>query len=505
MKPEIGAVLDGYKLLSEIASGSCGTVFQAENIISGEIVALKIFPEQGSFAEHELQAIRLFRKIEHPNLIRIHHVGQNGPMLFYTMDWCESSLAQRKVTADELLEIARKLAGALAALHGHGLIHRDIKPANLLFRNGEIVLGDIGLVTRQENSTPAGSPGFFSPALQAKRSVPDAYSDCYALAKSLYCALSELGPDKFPYYEGTLSPAASLLMCAIMAVCSDPPEIHDAAEFLHFLNEPDPNSSRRGKNRSWRIILPVILGLFLLSATGFFFLRHSFRKETAPSRETLPPTQNTIQDQPRETNEFVKMQQEIEWLRKSAGQCKDPEKKFELERKICFAELLADLLKRRDAGKLSYFEFQQEQENLIRTSDFIQRFRFTGTEKMIYPERNLEATDPELEQKLEITDPKLKKTWNDANKKWQTQKNTYALKILRKIRVSRRKPEDILREMAVKDPALQFYGLDQLEFLDRYKNAKFSGRQSAKQECGEAITKYLQCREAFLQTMDKAE
>ena len=503
MKPGIGAVLDGYKLLSEVASGSCGTVFQAENIISGERVALKIFPEQGSFAEHELQAVRLFRKIEHPNLIRIHHVGQNGSMLFYTMDWCESSLAQRKVSPEELLEIARKLTGALAALHGHGLIHRDIKPANLLFRDGEIVLGDIGLVTRQENATPAGTRGFMPPVRQNKIAVPDVYSDCYALAKSLYCALSGQGPGKFPCYEGTLSSAASLLMCAIMAVCSDPPEIHDTAEFLHLLNESDSNSSRRKKIRLWRIILPVISGLFLFSAAGFFFLRHSFRKETAPSRETLPPTQKTIQVQPRETNEFVMMQQEIEWLRKSAGQCKDPEKKFELERKICFAELLADLLKRRNAGMLSYFEFRQEQENLIRTSNFIQRFRFTGTEKMIYPERDLEAADPELEKKLEITDPKLKKTWNDANKKWQTQKNSYALKILRKIRESRRKPEDILREMAGKDPALQFYGLDQLEFLDRYKNAKFSGRTDAKKECDEAIAKYLQCRKAFLQAISK--
>ena len=186
----VNTVLDGYKLLAEIASGSCGTVFQAENVISGERVALKIFPGQGNLAGRELQAVRLYQSIEHPNLIRIHHVGQKDDMLFYTMDWCESSLAERKVSAEELAEIAGKLTGALAELHKHGLLHRDIKPDNILFRKGEAVLGDIGLLTRGENATYGGTPGFMPPDLATGKTAPNEYTDCYALAKSLYSALT---------------------------------------------------------------------------------------------------------------------------------------------------------------------------------------------------------------------------------------------------------------------------------------------------------------------------
>ena len=71
MKPEmLNTVLDGYKLLAEHGSGSSGTVYQAENIISRQIVALKILSAQNDLAQRELAALCLFQSIEHPNLIQ---------------------------------------------------------------------------------------------------------------------------------------------------------------------------------------------------------------------------------------------------------------------------------------------------------------------------------------------------------------------------------------------------------------------------------------------------
>ena len=227
----LNTVLDGYKILAELGSGSSGIVYQAENIFSRQIVALKILSAQTDLAQRELAALRLFQSIEHPNLIRIHHIGQTGNQVFYTMDRCESSLAERKVSAEKLAEIAPKLTGALAELHKHGLIHRDIKPENILFRKGEAVLGDIGLVTRGENATYGGTPGFMSPDLAQGKIVPNEYTDCYALAKSLYSALTGEKPGNFPSYSGPqLSPAASRIMCAALAVCAEKPKIRTAAE-----------------------------------------------------------------------------------------------------------------------------------------------------------------------------------------------------------------------------------------------------------------------------------
>ena len=283
-----GAVLDNYKLLARVGAGSCGMVWQAENIVSGELEALKIL-SAGELAERELRALKLYREINHPSLIRIRHIGRDGETFFYTMDWCESSLAERRVSLQELPEMARALAEGLSALHSRGLLHRDIKPANIFFRHGAPVLGDIGLLTRQEGATLAGSPGFLAPQLLSGKGSADCYSDCYALAKSLYCALSGLGPEQFPLYTGEMTPEASLLMRAVIAVCSETPAIRTADEFLHFLKNPAPVK----RNRHVWLWLPPLLAA--LCAAGFFLLRPQKKSSPAPGpeigRQAMPEKQ----------------------------------------------------------------------------------------------------------------------------------------------------------------------------------------------------------------------
>jgi len=512
--PSAGSILDGYKLLSEIASGSCGTVFQAENIISGEIVALKIFPEQGDLAERELQAVRLFRKIEHPNLIRVHHVGKNGPMLFYTMDWCESSLEQRKVTPDELLVFARKLTGALAELHQHGLIHRDIKPANLLFRNGEIVLGDIGLITRQENATFAGSPGFMVPG----QSTPDGYSDCYALAKSLYCALSHQAPDRFPYYDGTLSPTASLLMSAILAVCADKPEIRTADNLLNFLNEPAAN--RNKKRGYFSRLLVACLALILLAGAGTFLLMKmktpkstkitgtaSIPQEAQPSQpKPQPQKQTPPRDLPKrkpekeikESGEILALRGWNEQNRQLIPQLVSPVQRCEMEFEIEFNNRKIDLLQRSHRREISDHEFFLENCRLASLWHTVKQLLRSGIDA-----EKLDLDYGKLKTKLEIKDPELFRQWQLADRKWQVHKLDCVKELLRRTRETGRDAADILREMAEKDAAVRFFGIEQEKYLGKYDKVRFSGRQNAKQECDEAIAKYLRCRNAFLQAMNK--
>ena len=506
-QPAAGSILDGYRLLEAVGSGSCGTVFRAKNLLSGEIFALKIFPEQGSLSARELQAVKLYQKIEHPNLIRIHHVGQADRMLFYTMDWCESSLTRKKVPPDELLTIARKLADALAVLHEHGLIHRDIKPDNLLFRDGEIVLGDIGLVTRQENATFAGSPGFLAPALLCGQSMPDAYSDCYALAKSLYCALSGLPPGKYPLYTGTLSPAASILMRAVMAVCSKEPQIRNAPELLVFLDSgklPAP-PVRPSKFRKW--LLPGSFSAVLLiaaAAGAVLFLQSTPETENKKKSHSEAIPAARMDKAKAESN--GKAQPEIydsspPRLIRRWSEMADGERRAELDRRsreygrlnagteITMEEWFEYLekLKKYSAShsyREEYARFQREMQKKI------EKLQQTATPEVQKAARRQMEESAELHAELctsgvgadpyyLVRDPEMMLLWKQIGIEWESRRKWDFLKELlhREEENGKSAGENLLR-LAKNDRFVQFFGIDQRQWLKIRNNARLVRNRS---------------------------
>ena len=454
MKPEIlNTVLDGYKILAELGSGSSGTVYQAENIISRQIVALKILSVKNALAQRELTAIRLFQSIEHPNLIRIHHIGQTGNQVFYTMDKCECSLSQRKVSPEELVPIAQKLAGALAELHKHGLIHRDIKPDNILFRNGEIVLGDIGLITRGEHATFAGSPGFMAPDLALGKTVPNEYTDCYALTKSLYCALSGERPDSFPRYSGTLTPAASLIMCAALAVCSEKPKIRTAAELLRFLNQPP--APRNKKRKYLYLSLSAFLLLILIAgAAACFIVKKKTLKsaensgltpvpQKVQSRQVRPHPRQVLKKKPakaeKESGEILALRGWNEQNRSLIPQLVSPVQRCEKEFEIEFNNRRIDLLQRSHRREISDQEFFQENRRLASLWKTARQLLKSG----IGAEK-LDSDYGELKEKLTIPDIGLYQQWVQADLEWQTHKQDCVKELLRRTKETGRDAADIL-------------------------------------------------------------
>ena len=76
-QPAPVSVLDGkYALLRELGSGGTGTVYEAENLLVGKKIALKLM-NPGAFAERESQArfvaeARAAARIAHANVVDIH-------------------------------------------------------------------------------------------------------------------------------------------------------------------------------------------------------------------------------------------------------------------------------------------------------------------------------------------------------------------------------------------------------------------------------------------------
>ena len=164
--------LGDYELIRRIGAGAYADVWLAKDAV-GKYVAVKVIDRERlaliSRRNREEEALSLLRtKLpEHPQLIRVHHVGAEGPHFYYVMDLADDatpspqdSSAQeaievdtyRPLTLDEFVHaqgrlpvsgaiaIIKDLLSAVACLHDRGFLHRDIKPSNVvaLAANGNL-------------------------------------------------------------------------------------------------------------------------------------------------------------------------------------------------------------------------------------------------------------------------------------------------------------------------------------------------------------------------------
>jgi serine/threonine protein kinase len=94
------------------------------------------------------------------------------------------------------LTVYRSALHALQEIHSKGLVHRDIKPANLfLGQEGRVVVGDFGLLSRNDNQPSVTLTGLrvgawqFAPEWDVAVSEDFAF-DLYMLGKTLWCIAS---------------------------------------------------------------------------------------------------------------------------------------------------------------------------------------------------------------------------------------------------------------------------------------------------------------------------
>lgn len=191
-----------------------GEVYRATDLTLGQSVALKFLPESVSgnmrFLERFHGEVRVARQVSHPNVCRVHDIGQVDGAPFISMEYVDgedlATLLQRigKLPFDKCVEIARKVCAGLAAAHSKGVIHRDLKPHNIMLnKRGEVVIMDFGLAAMAESLSGAearnGTPAYMAPE-QLKGFEVTAKSDIFALGVVLY----ELFTGKRPYPAETV-------------------------------------------------------------------------------------------------------------------------------------------------------------------------------------------------------------------------------------------------------------------------------------------------------------
>ena len=205
-----------YEIVRFIAAGGMGEVYEAEDKVLGTRVALKAVraAHAGSApaVDRLKREIALARKVTHPNVCRVHDVGEHAGRAFLTMELLGGeTLADRlkggALDDAEVARIAPQLVAALGALHAAGIVHRDFKSSNIVLDGERVVVTDFGLARSTETGGDArltadasllGTPAYMAPE-QVEGREATAASDIYALGVVLY----EMTTGALPFAEDT--------------------------------------------------------------------------------------------------------------------------------------------------------------------------------------------------------------------------------------------------------------------------------------------------------------
>ena len=207
-----GDKLGPYEILSHLGAGGMGELYRARDPRLERTVAIKLLPAAFSEDKERLQRFeqeaRSASGLNHPNIVTIYELGQDGSTHYIAMELVEGKTLRTLLGAGpppmrKTIEIAAQIADGLTKAHEAGITHRDLKPENLMVSDdGFVKILDFGLSKLEQLSggktdtgdtsaslTPAGtilgSLGYMSPE-QVSGLRADFRSDQFAFGLVLY-------------------------------------------------------------------------------------------------------------------------------------------------------------------------------------------------------------------------------------------------------------------------------------------------------------------------------
>ena len=236
------------ELLKELGRGGMGVVYQARDLQSGHIVAVKILPWRISIVPEWVQRFereaRTAGQLRHKNIVPVFRCGQENGYCYFVMQFVNgigldrviarlqesegvisvdeiqreqtvrrktpliisdeedgpqttvpADTSRRKLTRTSwtnFAKVAIQATQALRAAHAAGILHNDIKPANLLLdAEGRVWVSDFGLsqpVTaagvKASDRSIAGTLKYMAP--ERLMGQQSAACDIYSLGATLY-------------------------------------------------------------------------------------------------------------------------------------------------------------------------------------------------------------------------------------------------------------------------------------------------------------------------------
>ncbi|WP_103029015.1 serine/threonine-protein kinase [Salinibacter altiplanensis] len=154
--PDIGDVLDGYRLDAVIGRGGMGTVYRATDVALEKTVALKVIAPHlagdDTFVRRFREEAKALARLDADGIVDVYALRETKGALFFVMEHVEGpslqTVLQRRGPLEpaQALSLLRQVLAAVGHAHTSGVLHRDLKPSNILVNaDGQAVITDFGL------------------------------------------------------------------------------------------------------------------------------------------------------------------------------------------------------------------------------------------------------------------------------------------------------------------------------------------------------------------------
>src|SRR5215471_11335872 len=186
----IGQEIGSYFLEKLLGYGGSSAVFLAQNRVTSEKVAVKVFlprstmdrRAQKNFYHRFLLEAEATSELDQPNILSIYSYGQHNGLPYIVMPYMSGGTLSEYVNKHGPLSLheaalyLEQIASALDYAHENGRVHCDVKPANILRESQvHVVLSDFGIVQRiqpnnqsdeqspESTDSLMGTPDYISP------------------------------------------------------------------------------------------------------------------------------------------------------------------------------------------------------------------------------------------------------------------------------------------------------------------------------------------------------
>lgn len=191
--------IDGFNITEQIGRGTNGTVYKARDT-NGKLCAIKVLNKTSDFCIRRFQNENLIlNQLNHEGIIQSKGSGTSRDGLqFMVMEYFDGMNFRKYMEnySDSKLKskvnIIKRIAEAIGAVHSSGYVHRDIKPSNILINpdSHEVKITDFGIVYIPESTLTqpiniVGTPCYLSPEGFDTCKVSPA-SDVYSLGAMAY-------------------------------------------------------------------------------------------------------------------------------------------------------------------------------------------------------------------------------------------------------------------------------------------------------------------------------